>query len=163
MCFPPSNLPLIISVASPTSSHPSAVFTCTVRLITCPPFPCTVRPFPQSISSHGLYSSKKHLSPNLSLSFSLSILPIVSPPIPLCSSQWPPSREIHHSNLAEAANTTKQERTRARCAHTHTRVRTHRNTHICPIQPRKARLRQAQYNSRDGKNWRAVIYYFPLI
>lgn len=93
-------------------------FTCTVRHITCPP---SLNP-----SHHMDYTPlDAPFSPNLALSFSLSILPIVSPPIPLCSSQWPPSREIHHSNLAEAANTAKQESTRTQCAHTRAHTRIH--------------------------------------
>lgn len=147
MRFPPSNLlPLIISVASPTPSHPLLfLYWHCHRHRTCP------SPHPSIHLITSLYSSKDAPFPPISLSLSLYILPIVSPPIPLRPSQWPPSREIHHSNLAETANTAKRASTRICSAHAHKYIQTNREK------------QDPDKHFTMAKNWRATICYCARI
>ena len=168
MCFPPSNLPLIISVASPTSSHPllSPYWHCH-RHRPWLSHPSLTPSLPSSLNpSHHSHSAlpQEHLSLSLSPSSPLS-----PHPSPQRRSQWPPSREIHHSNLAATATLPSA---RARHTHTHTHIRgqtnkrTHMQTHTRtrsqadPIQQQK---NKTQTSISQWERWQRIGGLQPVM
>ena len=164
MCFPPSNLPLIISVASPTSSHPflSPYWHCH-RHRPWLSHPSLTPSLPSSLNpSHHSHSAlpQEHLSLSL------------SPHPPHCLPTHPLSVGVSGHPAGRFITATSQQQqhcqARARAAHTHTHTHTHtyagrqtnartcRHTHAHDLKQiqsnnRKTKPRQAFHNERDGK------------
>ena len=166
MCFPPSNLPLIISVASPTSSHPLLfLYWHCHRHRPWLSHPSLTPSLPSSLNpSHHIDSAlpQEHLS--------LSLHPphcLPTHPLSVGVSGHPAGRFI--TATSQQQSTLPRARARARThthTHTHTHIRAqtnkrththkHRHTHTHDFKQiqsnkRKTKPRQEFYNERDGK------------